>query len=260
MDQDPDQEPTAAHTLRLSPITVQPLRPAEVGALWSFVHGDIMVGGIREQLRASLGLCPRHTWGYAAVEIELWQTGAGSRGGHQPFDVGVLYGDLLEDATAAIRHSTGRSDRHFRSVLTPQGECRICLDTRPGSMKPFTGFAGSNSDELAAEANELRFTREWCTQTRPMWSDRVCPDCAGESGDDLHLCRQHLAERGSPGASSTGAIAQRLDTVRGHLRRLVDSMTQNGEPATGDDDASWIETLAWFAGWSVPLRLTQAPD
>lgn len=60
------------------------LTPAEVVELWSFLHGDIMDDGIRQQLHRSLGLCPRHTWGYAVVEIELWQTGAGIRGGHQP--------------------------------------------------------------------------------------------------------------------------------------------------------------------------------
>jgi hypothetical protein len=68
----------------------------EVRQLWSFIHGDIMDGSARRLLGVSLGLCPRHAWAYAVVEVELWQAGAGARGGHQPFDVTVLYDDLLD--------------------------------------------------------------------------------------------------------------------------------------------------------------------
>ncbi len=81
--------PSAADANQPSLVQV-PLTLVEVVELWSFVHGDIMTGGICRLLRAHLGLCPWHTWGYAATEIELWQTGAGPRGGHQPFDVCVL--------------------------------------------------------------------------------------------------------------------------------------------------------------------------
>ena len=55
------------------------LTTEEVRLLWSFVHGDIMSAPMRAWLRASLGFCPRHTWAYAVVEIELWESGIGGR-------------------------------------------------------------------------------------------------------------------------------------------------------------------------------------
>lgn len=48
-----------------------PLAVEEVRLLWSFVHGDIMDGSTRSALRRSWGLCARHSWGHAIVEIEL---------------------------------------------------------------------------------------------------------------------------------------------------------------------------------------------
>lgn len=55
----------------------------------------------------------------------------------------------------------------FASRLARTGRCRVCeaLDRAPAGVT----FAGSNSDELAAEANRLRFTREWPQQTRAVW-------------------------------------------------------------------------------------------
>ncbi len=49
----PDRAAPTSTLLDASPLTA-----AEVGELWEFVHGDIMVGGIRSELRSSLGLCP----------------------------------------------------------------------------------------------------------------------------------------------------------------------------------------------------------
>ena len=45
----------------LVPIGPLELSVEEVRQLWSFIHGDIMGGSMRRLLRASLGLCPRHT-------------------------------------------------------------------------------------------------------------------------------------------------------------------------------------------------------
>ena len=249
---------TQPDTMQQTPITQQPLSVAEVGDLWSFVHGDIMVGGIRQQLRESLGLCPRHTWGYAAVEIELWQYGAGSRHGHQPFDVGVLYGDLLSDVASALEHAAGHP-RRVRHALTPRGLCRVCRDAAAENRPPGLGYAGSDSEALTREANTLRYTVQWCRETSPMWMDRVCPTCSGTNADPSSLCRRHLLAA-EPDAETTASVARRLRGLQAHLRRLVDSMTQDGEPATGEDDASWIETLGWFAGWEVPLQLATATD
>ncbi|QCB98989.1 hypothetical protein E5206_11600 [Arthrobacter sp. PAMC25564] len=59
-----------------------------------------MDGSMRRLLRASLGLCPRHTWAHAVVEIELWKAGAGARGAH-PADR-VRAGIRTASATAVL--------------------------------------------------------------------------------------------------------------------------------------------------------------
>ncbi len=124
-----------------------PLSSAEVRELWAFIHGDIMVAGIREHLRSSLGLCPRHTWGYAIAEIELWVHGAGSRGGHQPFDVCVLYSDLLDHvATQLIAHHRFRSD--LRPLVRPSAPCRVCQALTFTGTRNLPGFAGMNIQTL----------------------------------------------------------------------------------------------------------------
>lgn len=238
------------------------LDPGEVGALWSFLHGDIMIGGIRQQLHLSLGLCPRHTWGYIVVEIELWSYGPEPRGGHIPFDVGVLYDDLLEDVIARIT-SAHRPDRHgLRGILTTRTDCRICHDLGiDGAGDLVVGYAGFNADKLAAEAAEFTFTTKWCLRTREYWHDRVCSRCADPASDVAELqsenmCRQHLIELPSLSPGTARAIAMRLDEVRQRLHRFNDSMTQGGRPATVADDAAIIETLGWFAGWQFPLALS----
>jgi hypothetical protein len=152
------------------------LTPAEVRELWAFIHGDIMIGGIRQQLRASLGLCPRHTWRYAVVEIELWIHGAGSRGGHQPFDVCVLYADLLGHVAGRLQSRGHVLHTRLAKTFARHGPCRVCgaLTTDPHDRTAQVGFAGSNSIALATEANELRYTTEWFQQTRDAWARRVC--------------------------------------------------------------------------------------
>lgn len=247
------------------------LTPWEVVELWSFVHGDIMEPGIRQLLRAYLGLCPRHTWGYAATEIELWQDGAGPRGGHQPFDVTVLYDDLLEHTAGQLRRPAGLF-HHPRQALTPHGQCRICEQTLPrpddAAVLP-VGYAGANGAELAAETNRLTHTIAWCQQTRPQWRNRVCPACATTANQTLQqptpvqtpncarLCRQHLLAIPSLTTDCARQAAARLDHIDQRLRRLTTSMTQDGPAASAADDASWIEALGWFAGWQVPLTLAR---
>lgn len=237
------------------------LRPEEVGALWAFVHGDIMIGGIRQQLERALGLCPRHTWGYLVVEVELWLYGPEPRGGHIPFDVGVLYQDLLDDMITKIS-ATHRTTRHgLKHALTPMDKCRVCADlSKPGETNTPVGYAGSNATELAAEAAELTYTTRWCVRTKESWTERICPSCAGPEtaggASTVMLCRQHLAEVESVTPEDAHAVAVRLDEIRHRLHRSVESMTQGGEPATITDDAAVVETLGWFAGWQFPLALT----
>jgi len=238
-----------------------PLQPEEVSLLWSFIHGDIMIGGIREHLRRALGLCPRHTWGYFVTEVELWLYGPAPRGGHIPFDVGILYQDLLADAITKISSAHATSRRGLRAPLTPKASCRICADLAIPSQTMPLGYAGSNAEELAAEAGELTYTTAWLLRTEDAWRERVCPQCAAPQVQDhlttpALLCRPHLALLESVTPEDAQAIASRLDEMRRRLYRSVASMTQGAEPATVDEDAAVVETLGWFAGWQFPLALT----
>lgn len=232
----------------------------EVRQLWSFVHGDIMDGGTRQYLRESLGLCPRHAWGHAVVEIELWQAGAGLRGGHQPFDVSVLHEDLLEYAAGELRKPLSLLHPGMAYQPTPSRSCRVCGELAgplPEGLR--MGYANSNSDALAVEANELAFTTAWCRETSSTWLYRACPACFGNDGaDPLMLCRRHLAAGGPVSRATGNAIADRLLELRQRLLRLLDSMTDHGKPATAAENAAWVEALGWFAGWALPLYMTSS--
>ena len=147
----------------------------EVGALWAFLHGDIMIGGIRERIREHWGLCPRHAWGHAVVEIELWEHGAGARHGHQPFDVGVLYLDLLEEMSRRLRRSRHSPARTLRG----RGRCYICeqLDAPPDVVVRQIGYAGFGSGPLTEETDRLVHTCRWLTETAERWRAQLCPLC-----------------------------------------------------------------------------------
>lgn len=248
------------------------LSPDEVAQLWSFVHGDIMDTGIRQRLYSFWGLCSRHTWGYAVVEIELWQSGAGVRGGHQPFDVAILYEGLLDHMANALDKPAGLLHRNPSSALIPHGTCYICdlLHNAgvPGLNQMATGYAGSRSAELAAEANQIAYTTAWCRETRPQWEAKVCSLCAQESGASpagavehcSNLCRQHLTAQDPVTPEGCHLVASELRDTAARVRQLAQSMTKNGAPATISDNFSWIEALGWFARWNLPLALTLQPS
>lgn len=232
----------------------------EVRVLWSFIHGDIMDSGTRARLVADWGFCARHAWAYAVTEIELWESGAGARGGHQPFDVSILYADLLDTMLGTL---TGHHrERGLLRVVAGSGQCLVCDEVRGGHP---TGFvvthAGFNPEKLTVEANGMMFTRAWFTATAHLWSARVCPVCAGTDATSTtaSLCRLHLLGEPHALSSASSTLMDSLGQLRTRLLALTSSMTQNGEPATADVDASWVETLGWFHGWSFPVSLTPAP-
>jgi hypothetical protein len=248
----------------LLPVGPLELSAEEVRQLWSFIHGDIMDGSMRRLLRASLGLCPRHTWAYAVVEIELWQAGAGVRGGHQPFDVTVLYEDLLEHVAAGLDRKGSLLHRHPDEVLLPVGPCRICEDMASPSLPGLRmGYANSNTEALTVEANGLAHTTAWCRETIPLWQDRVCPDCDPDTpegaGDPELLCRFHLTARRPLPEPLRYSVASRLREIRGRMRHLTESMTDYGAPVGHEENASWIEAVGFFAGWGLPLYLAGNP-
>lgn len=245
----------------LPPVTRSPMTPGEVRELWAFVHGDIMVSGIREILRRSLGLCPRHTWAYAIVEIELWEHGAGARGGHQPFDVTILYKDLAVELAEKLvaHHAPWHAD--LRDIITPTQGCRICHDLRgTDQSRTAVGYAGMNIPALTEVANRLNWTTAWIQETEPLWRPLVCPMCTRGRGADATvedrelLCRTHLT--GGPlRRGEAERVADRLRALAEDMAAIVQSMTRDGPIATPEQNAAWITALGWFAQWEAPLDI-----
>ena len=234
--------PVEEPTLDLDGLSVD-----EVGALWAFLHGDIMESGIRARLREHLGLCPRHAWGHALVEIELWESGAGARGGHQPFDVGVLYDDLLTRMASAL----SRRHHRYARTLRREGTCYICQQL-VGDIQA-VGYAGFDSVPLTEEANRMIYVKRWLTETQPIWGPSACPRCTGSP--DGNLCRPHLLDADID-VRRAAEVGDYLFDIDRRLQVLVSSMTEDGAPSTPDADASWVEAIAWFTGWSTPRALT----
>lgn len=246
------------------PLLPQPgyeLEQDEVEELWSFVHGDIMMGGLRQQLRSHLGLCDRHAWGHAVVEIELWEFGPGKSGGHQPFDVAVLHEDLLGRVSQSL--ATYRPSRRHppEDVLGRHGTCRICAEIA-GDTANVIGYAAQDAAPLVLEANRMTHTHAWVTSSTHLWLPRVCPAClppgsspeAPDAGASS-LCRWHLLGRHDLDAATSQTYASHLTQLRDRLTRHLTSMTDSGSASTPEDRVAWIEALGWFAGWSLPLTL-----
>ncbi|MFF1635246.1 hypothetical protein [Leifsonia sp. NPDC058248] len=237
------------------------LSTEEVRVLWDFIHGDILSDPIRRRLREHWGMCVRHSWAYAVVEIELWEAGAGARGGHQPFDLSILYTDLLE--SMVDRLGTGRHGR--MQMLDRHGECVICAEVRGGAPPGIlVTHAGLDLRRLTAEANRMRFTERWMIETRPNWAAGVCPECATAAGvtpvAGTLPCRMHLRSSGVFSDASWELTRTSLAELAVQVRALTDSMTQSGRPATEAVDASWVKAVSWFDGWDFPLALATRGD
>lgn len=251
------------------------LTPAEVRELWFFVHGDVMEGGIRQHLRAAFGLCPRHTWAYAVVEIELWQFGSGPRGGHQPFDVCVLYEDLLSTVVDRLTHHRIVRDPAPERKLRPTASCRICDAVNgPATAPELTraGYAGSDTTALADEANSMQFTTAWLRDSEHIWRPRACPRClsddpesgphttALESPHQAWLCRSHLIDSAPIDSATVQDVIRTLRVLRERLVLLIESMTERGSVPSVEVDAAWVQTLGWFAGWQLPVAYLRTPS
>ena len=166
-----------------------------------------------------LGLCPRHSWAYAVVEVELWQAGAGVRGGHQPFDVTVLYEDLLGHVADGLDQRTYLLHRHPDDVLVPVGPCRICEDMASPDLPGLRmGYGNSNTEALTVEANGLAHTGAWCRETLPLWGTGYVPAvglaqqwqpvirccCAVSIWRHAVLCRSSCGTRWRRGCGTSG--------------------------------------------------------
>ncbi len=99
---------------------------AEVKQLWWFRDGAIMSVPIRDRLWDARGLCHRHAWGYAVLEIELL---AG-----QAFSTAVLYADLTDRAAKLVGKRGMRKPK-----LNADGFCMTCDHIKTTASQPLTG-------------------------------------------------------------------------------------------------------------------------
>lgn len=261
----------AFHTAQAEPASTHqvltalraPVSPLEVDWLWSFIHGDIMEPGIREQLNRAYGLCSRHAWWVAAVEMELWKDDLGPR----PLDACVYGHDLLGYTRSRLTAPHFPSWQKVRKVMRGEGDCRICAavanSLRQQSLERAPrGFDAATLERDAEEANRLVNTREWLRRTEPVWRVRVCPICESRiAGTRLpgpgHLCRPHLLEGCEP-EGTVKALTDYLGDVQWRIAGLIRSMTPRAVPPTLAQEASWIEEIAWFAGWWFPFWITSS--
>lgn len=237
------------------------LTRAEVRLLWSFVHGDIMDATMRDRLRASWGLCDRHSWGHAIVEIELWESGAGPSGGHQPFDVCVLYDDLLSTMLQRLRATASR--RAVARLTRGTGGCPVCHDldgpTVPGASND-RGYAGSDLARLEAEVNAMHHSAALARESADAWNAMVCPLCGDGRRSDGRiaegpLCRRHLVDDREALERAVERARAELTRWTGPLAAGIDAMTQDGAPADAAARAAWIAVLGWFHGWELAVAL-----
>lgn len=108
------------------------------------------------------------------------------------------------------------------------------------------------------------YMKDWLHETRQVWLPRMCPDCRAATFDPDQRedppagagvrCLTHLTQFAATEEPVTELIDY-LDDVSGRLHVLGKSMRQDAQPPSVEQDASWIETLGWFAGSDLPLQL-----
>jgi hypothetical protein len=170
--------------------------------------------------------------------------------------VSVLYEDLCRQLARKLVLPRGWG-RRPEAVLLPARRCYLCTQLDLPSRDGFAlGYANSNSDELAAEANLLHHTRRWCSATIDEWAPRACRSCL--PGSEGGLCRVHLADAVRGGTADDGDLAgtaAHLTILADRLGSLTTSMTAAGASADAETEASWVEALGFFAGWRFPAYL-----
>ena len=207
---------------------------AEVKQLWWFLDGAIMAPDVRAHVRRGWGFCPRHTWGFAAAEIQLR--------GARPFATAILYGDLSRRAAKAVARGGRRSWSRTLRRLEAQEPCFTC---------EYLALGGEDDpafEEQLERANRLDRVKIQLEETRGEWQPRSCPLCLGGGG---LVCRQHLLA----GAEPSAELGDELRTLADRLEALVGSMTTRATPVGPLERASWVEALGWFAAWDYPRKV-----
>jgi len=228
------------HIIVVSSISDFDATVAETRYFWSwFIFGSIMAIETRRHLWQSWGFCPRHAWLHAVVECEIW--------GGRPFATSILYQDLIERAARVV--DTGRVCGILAARrLRPQATCLVC------------DYLAIAKDVSADESNTRRCARVnlrsrvmvLIAQSEPSWRLNSCDLCGGAG---KVVCRLHLL---AGDGRLDRALAAYLCDLERRLGLLIRSMTWRGPQATPEIQASWVEALGWFAGWSFPLAVVSA--
>lgn len=136
------------------------LSPTEIGELWRLIVEG--AGSVLEDLWRSRGLCARHAWSMAVVEIDLV--------GGKPFSTAVLYRDLVRRSARALRHLHLLPWLMTLERLRARRRCLMCDATTvaSGLLNPwFVGF-----QERVAKLGQVRglltATREWWQPRRSL--------------------------------------------------------------------------------------------
>ena len=103
--------------------------PQEARELWSFLDGSIMNVDTRHHLWKAWGLCPRHNWSYATMEIE-------QRGG-LPFSTTILFEDLTGRAARLLQRTALLPWALVVGRLDAKASCYSCDHAaRPSALGP----------------------------------------------------------------------------------------------------------------------------
>ena len=200
-----------------------------------------MNADVRHHLWSSWGLCPRHSWAHALVEIEAW--------GGWTFSTSILYEDLLGRALRSIRRYRFLPRDLGVRALSPKGACHTCDYVLAAKLE-----WRDHSSRIIDRVNRFERSRELLCASRSQWQEHCCPSCGDGKGP---VCRPHLLARSA--SMQWTELATILAPIHIRLGRYIDSMTWNGPKASDLERVSWIEALGWFAGWELPMRLCGAP-
>lgn len=207
---------------------------AEERQLSSFLDGAIMDVGVRHHLWRSWGLCPRHSWQYALLELE--------RLSGRPLSTAILYLDLVRRAGHRMRRARLLPTEARRRLLLPGADCFTCEFVRIAR-----GEAEATGDRPQAWPAATRTLR----QGARIWRAWGCPDCGAGEGV---RCRPHLLASGTLDAEAAVAFLQDLGA---EMTALVRSFSWNADPPTPRQRVAWVGAVGWFSGWAPVLAISE---